>query len=66
MAGKANGRTKACGVGARFTRLSDAELWLAVGQDVTGGSWLIRRDGDTFLVLSPTEQKHERELVTTH
>lgn len=26
------------------------------------GTWLIRRDGDTYTVLSPAEQRRERQL----
>lgn len=65
VSGKAQKFTKAVGVGGRFYDLKTAIMWADIGRDVAGGSWLIRRDGDSYIVLSPAEQKRERQLVVT-
>lgn len=62
MAGKAEGRTRSCGIGAEFTDLATAELWARIGQDVTGGSWLVRRTPTGWAAISPTEQREHQPV----
>jgi hypothetical protein len=37
-----------------------AVLWARVGQKLHGGQWTVRRDGDRFLVIPPTQREHTR------
>jgi len=43
MAGKASGRTRACGRPASFAAFKDARLWARVGARATRSPWTVRR-----------------------
>lgn len=59
MSGKAERYTRSCGVGGTFPDLPTAKMWAAIGRDVAGGTWLIRREGDSWVVYSPSEQARQ-------
>lgn len=59
MSGKAERYAKACGIGAEFPDLETAEMWARIGQDVTGGSWVVRRTPTGWAAISPSEQARQ-------